>query len=557
VNKQRISCGLNIVDYIIILVAIGVTILYYLNNTVQFDVLRIAVPMLMVYLSVRLFSFIAPKKFPIIFIVLLVIICQIEICLGILQILGIRESNHYLYTLTGSFNNPGPYGGFISICLSLFIAFVIQNTQSSRRNISKLLYWSVTATIVLTIILLPSTQSRSAILALGCSMILLVLRTERVLARIMPIIKNYGVWILLVVILVGASTYLVKKPSADGRLFMNKICLKAMCANGWKGAGFGHFGGSYGENQAEYFKKQVEVNDNLVFKAIKGQEYMIADCPDNAFNEYLFIGVEAGPITMMLFVSIIVISLFLSLKNRTIWCYGLIAFSVFAFFSYPLHVKQFQLLLPALLGLCVSDITDRDDGNKIVGVSIMVVLFMTLSITRLLKQTEVDQYKSAISNWKETERWYNFGYYDYVIEDCEKLMPYLKNKPYYLFAYGQSLNKTGEFERSDSILQIGIKMSSDPMFWIVMGNNSFELKKYREAEERYKHAFYMVPNRLYPLYLLAKLYFTEGDITRFLDMAEMIESYIPKVESQNTGRLRHEILEMKSHYDNSLIKQDD
>ena len=81
-----------------------------------------------------------------------------------------------------------------------------------------------------------------------------------------------------------------------------------------------------------------------------------------------------------------------------------------------------------------------------------------------------------------------------------------------------------------------------------MGNNSLAQGKYREAESRYKHAFYMVPNRLYPLYLLAKLYHEEGDTARFLDMAGRIEVFVPKVESVNTDRLRSEIRELKSGF---------
>lgn len=103
---------------------------------------------------------------------------------------------------------------------------------------------------------------------------------------------------------------------------------------------------------------------------------------------------------------------------------------------------------------------------------------------------------------------------------------------------------------------LGANISSDPMFWNVMGNNSLALGKYREAEERYKHAFYMVPNRLYPLALLAKLYHTEGDTVRFLNMAEKVETFVPKKESVNTESLRNEIAEIKLGYER-FIKQKD
>ena len=82
------------------------------------------------------------------------------------------------------------------------------------------------------------------------------------------------------------------------------------------------------------------------------------------------------------------------------------------------------------------------------------------------------------------------------------------------------------------------------MFWNVMGNNSLALGHYREAEERYKHAFYMVPNRLYPLTLIVKLYYVEGDTVNFIDMYENALSFVPKVESPNTERLRKEITDL-------------
>ena len=123
----------------------------------------------------------------------------------------------------------------------------------------------------------------------------------------------------------------------------------------------------------------------------------------------------------------------------------------------------------------------------------------------------------------------------------------LNSYPPFMFAYGRTLNILGDYQKSDSILLIGAEYSSDPMFWNIMGNNSLALGNYREAENRYMHAFFMVPNRLYPLYLLAKLYYIEGDTTRFLIMADKVESFIPKVESTKTEKLRTEISVLKDN----------
>ena len=125
---------------------------------------------------------------------------------------------------------------------------------------------------------------------------------------------------------------------------------------------------------------------------------------------------------------------------------------------------------------------------------------------------------------------------------------YMKYDISFLFAYGQSLNKIGEYEKSNSIIKIGTEISSDPMFWNVMGNNYLAMGMYRKAEDCYKEAFYMVPNRLYPLYLLAKLYYLEGNTDCFFMMSDEVESFIPKVESVNTDLLKTEIRDLKMNY---------
>lgn len=477
-----------------------------------------------------------------------------------------------MYAITGQFQNPGPYGGFLSICISMLIAYHVKQKNNQQNFFSKLLYWGISLISIVALAILPSTQSRSAILALGYSMILLVFGSESIKNKIILILKKYSFWLMLCVTALIVGAYLFKKPSADGRLFIDKISIKAMYENVWKGVGLGHFGGAYGEAQACYFKKQIDMkgSDDMDWRAIKEHDRLTADCPDNAFNEYLFIGVEAGLVAMLLFVSVIVAAIVVSFRRDTIWCYGLTAFAVFAIFSYPLHVRQFQIMFPILLVACVADkglsVQKGEnmptepfyrDRKHLVGVIAMTLALAALSITMVLKLPEIRKYKQAESAWKETERWHQMEYYEYVVEDCDTLLPYMKHNYRFLFAYGQSLNKTGNYEKSDSVLQMGAEISSDPMFWNVMGNNSLEKGEYREAEERYKHAFYMVPNRLYPLYLLAKLYHTEGDTARFLNMADRVETFIPKVESINTERLRAEIRKWKSGYLPDAVTKDD
>ena len=547
-------CNKSNIKNIAYIVAVLVPIVYYFYLYNALEAILVSIFSIIIIRSVCVFLFPVlhwRSNIGEIILFFLIVYCSVELTIGYLQLFGILKSRNSSYAITGLFNNPGPYGGFLAVCISLLAAYYVKNKNGQRIDFfSKLLFGSASVIAAASLVILPSTQSRTAILAIGCSMVFLALATERIRAMMKPFLKKYGLWLMLGLAVIGIGAYFYKKQSADGRFFMDKICIKTMCENGWKGVGIGGFGGAYGEVQASYFKKQIDEKgkDDLDWSAINRHDLLTADCPDNAFNEYLFIGVEAGPITMFLFIGIIVFAIIISFKRGTIWCYGLTALAVFAMFSYPLHVLQFQVMLPVLLAAAMSDVEANEIGKKSHELVFQFSTIVLLSILSFMKGPEITKYRQAENSWKKTERWHYSNYYEYVIEDCDSLLPYMKNHERFLFAFGQSLNKTGDYVKSDSILKIGTEISCDPMFWNVMGNNSLALGKYREAEERYKHAFYMVPNRLYPLYLLAQLYHTEGDTMRFLDMADRVEKFLPKVESANTEQLRSVIRELKEDY---------
>ena len=492
----------------------------------------------------------------ILLLLILIDLCY-EIVLSIFQIMEIAVSGNFLQPFTGSYHNMGPYGGFLSICISVLCAYLIKykpedelykNTKYGRTIVFVILGVAIT--------ILPATQSRAALLALIISMFFLCLSSQNIFVRIKAFISRYLLISVLFVVVFVLAAYLFKKPSADGRFFMNRISVLAICGNGLKGTGINHFGGSYGDAQADYFHNLIIENgeNDLDWNVINEHSRLIADCPDSPYNEYLFVGIEYGPIIMVLFFGVIEASILFSFKRNSIWCFGMISLAVFSFFSYPMHVKQFQILFTILIAACLTDSGCCKDDKKgllmmsKVDIFIMTLLFLSFTIICMIKKPELKHQKEAVASWRQVEKWYNLDYYDYVVEDCQTLLPYLKHDESFLFDYGQSLSKTGNYALSDSVLKIGTKISCDPMFWNVMGNNSLSLGKYREAEERYKHAFYLVPNRIYPLYLLAKLYIEEGDTASFLKMTEIVETFIPKVESATTEQIKQEIRELKNDY---------
>lgn len=513
----------------------------FFPESLYFFALELAVYFLTAFLSNLL-----GKLFSDAIIIALSVVCVYELYLGIGQILGLSTSNHFLFKMTGSFPNPGPYGAFLSISVSLIVSFHYKYKDSMNKVLSSNYFLIATKIIVcLALIILALTHSRAAILSLLCSAVLFVAGVDVIRTKVCSFIKRHLLLLISAVFVVGAGFYLIKKPSADGRLFIDRMSIKAMSHNDWKGAGLDRFGGEYGEAQASFFKRQIEENgqDPFDWKAINRHERLTSDCPTNAFNEYLNMGIELGAVSLFLFVAIIVIAIVISFKKGTIWCYGILSLAVFALFSYPLHIRFFQILLAVLLAAGVAD--RNQTGVCVPDLMFTASAFFITGLFLALNTDEIRKYIQAEKMWKETRGLYDQKYYEFVVEDCDSIGRYMSHDRSLLFAYGESLNKMGNWSKSDSVLMKGAEISADPVFWTQMGDNSLATGDFDEAERCYKHAFYMVPNRLYPLYLLAKLYNQKGDTEKFLFMADKVEFFIPKIESANTEKMRNEINDMK------------
>ncbi|HZK04111.1 MAG TPA: hypothetical protein VFC94_06890 [Bacteroidaceae bacterium] len=529
INIRRVK--LVVCDALLAVLVVLLTVCHLMDRSASSEVYIFFVwSMVAVYLFSRIILTVAPKVTCHALLASIAIFSLKESYIGLMQLFGHLHSNHYMYACTGSFNNPGPYGGFLAVCISVLGAYAIKGRNKVIRYITG-------TTSLIALILLPSTMSRTAMLAVGCSAILLAVSTDTG----KRFLKKYRIWLILAAALAVTGAYMLKKPSADGRLFMNRISMMAIKGNGIRGAGLGRFGASYGETQARYFGERMTAGgDYTDCTVLKDSQRLTADCPEYAFNEYMQLGVEGGVIAMLLFIFLIIKAITVSYKRGDVWCYGLLALALFSMFSYPFHIVHFQVLLPVLLAACS---TSRSEGK--LGDSILIVVAFLISSLILISSIPwIIRLKDSSEKWKKREYWYNMKYYYYVVEDADTLYGSMRHDYRFLFAYGQSLSKEGQYIKSNEILSEGSHISSDPMFWIIMGNNNLSLERYEEAERCYIHAFHMVPNRLYPLCRLAELYIKIDDYDHFYDMKQKIERFKSKVESPTTDMLRKRITEL-------------
>ena len=355
--------------------------------------------------------------------------------------------------------------------------------------------------------------------------------------------------IVIGILLVTAFTgmYFLKKDSADGRTLTWKIAFQTAQKHPF-GVGLGNFSGAYGDVQAAYFDSG---------KGTETEEY-VAGSPEYGFNEYLQIAVESGVISLALFIIIV----FLSLRSFIIskeWgiAGSIVSLLVFAFFSYPFSILPFLIIFVFLLAMTKSNNRTRitqiyaDDNLKsaiIRVIRIICVPVLCLLFTAFCLYNRYPTYE-AYKKWNANRIYYDAGAYRNTITNYESLYPLLDDQVQFLFEYAQSLSKSEQYAESNEVLKRAIQISCDPMLYNVMGKNHQALKEYDMAESCFVKASNITPNRLYPFYLLTKLYHEMGLQGKVKEMAMIVETKEPKVQSTAIKEMRQEVKKIYNSYD--------
>ena len=463
---------------------------------------------------------------------------------GFCQLYGWSDPGHALFRLTGSFFNPGPYACFLAIGLCVAFSRLLKCRKIKyffcgqyRKNILFLrIDWVVAWTcLVIAILLLPATMSRSAWLASvgGCGV---VAWREGYLPEIkkrVSFVIPRGRWRIAVgcfiLFLLLAGVYVLKKDSADGRLLIWKISLLAMCDQPALGVGLGHFGGIYGNTQAAWFASG---------KATFQEEY-VADIPEYGFNEYLQMGVELGGIGLSLFMLVLVIAYrhLFHIRGKEGVIGGLTCWGIFAWFSYPLSVLPLVVTLVMLLALSSPSVSLRSRKLNWEGIALICICLL-LTVANVPGGKE---WREAYAAWREEQTYFNMKIYEGTVDHYTRLYPLLRDEPRFLFEYGQCLCRTGKYDVSSRVLKEAALLSGDPMFYNILGKNAQALGRYDDAAGYFRHAARMVPNRLYPLYLLACLYFDTGQTEKACEAAFLLLQKEPKIKSDAVREMKNEV----------------
>ena len=490
--------------------------------------------MLFVFVVCCLLSFCLNRKnhlsFPTIVTWVLIILGGMEAVWGLRQIYGLAVSNHSLYALTGSFYNPGPYSGYLAMIFPLCLYEWLNLKEKTGRTWAEQgKYYIALGVMLLILCVLPAGMSRSAWIAAAISGTWVYGMHASWGSKLKEFGRKYKKRVVLaciagsvIIIVAGYALFQLKATSANGRLFMWKISSMAIAESPVIGHGTGNFVSAYGRAQENYFA-------NGEFSET---EELVAGSPEYAFNEYLQVAMEYG-IPFLLVVSLVIAFCLWkgSSEGRIGICGGVISFLVFSFSSYPMQIPGFAVTFYLLLAACA------------IGRS-KVILFLFISMMALLGTYywKNNQY-AACKDWYRSKMLYNIGAYQSAKEDYGKLYPELANRGAFLFEYGYSLHKLKEYDNSTRILEEAMAHSNDPMILNIIGKNYQALGDYEKAEEYLIRSTHRLPGRIYPYYLLVKLYaepqYLQPEKLKYA--AEIVLTKEPKVQSTAVREMREEV----------------
>lgn len=437
----------------------------------------------------------------------------ILLCAGYEVLLGVSQlwdgnSRHYLYALSGTFLNPGPYSAFLAMGLAM--SFKLQKG-----------YWLP----ALFAILLPATWSRAAIVSAAICIGIIYRNKWK------P--WKWQVAFAITVIIIGL--YFLKKGSADGRSIIYIISLLNILQHPICGSGICSFCHQYAEGMATFSVQHPTFN------------FLSADVTSNAYNCLLQIGVEQGLVGISIAVTLVTLILVRLKKKGKVLGIGLLCLLIFSMFSYPFDQLPYQIIFIVIAAYAGTDVKENTILEKwhilfrcyIAPAALCgcVILLSAFTHKQIKERAEA-----------ESEYGMMVGvHHSAFLDDYYELLPLMLSNEHFLFDFAKMLAADDRYTDSNAMLRLGTLVSNDPMFYVIQGNNYNEMGLCQEAEKAYMKAFNSMPNRLYPLYRLMMLYEKEGDIGKMTKMAQQVIAFKEKITSPATREMKKKANVIANH----------
>jgi O-antigen polymerase len=475
-------------------------------------------------------SFFSDSQYKLYFSIACLIVGGGQVILGLLQLYGYQESLHSGFKMTGSFHNPGPFGIYVAAIFVFALGHYLFTKNSVLKNIASVV-------CLVCILVLPSTQSRSAWVGfLGGSIYLLFIKYGLELTKKYLANKFITSTLVIALIALGVGLWNFKANSALGRMLVWRVSADMIKEKPLTGFGLGEFQNQYGFFQANFFKNNPD-NEQLI---------ALADKNNYAFNDLIQLLIENGLIGFILFAGIIFLVFFSKLEKPSDYIApsraGIIAILLASCFSYPFElIPMWWLLLFFISIVSVSTEKTFSIAPPLYAKLFILITFSVASVYLIYYEIKIYQAKQI---WQQADFAVQQQDFGEAEKRYQKVINILPNKRFVLLSYGKALYMNGKIKQSADVLKEASQSIADPFLLNNLGDSYQALKKYDLAEQAYITASDMVPNRMYPKYLLAKMYLNTHDTLKAKQVAKKIIEMPVKVPSQATTQMKNEMVKI-------------
>ncbi len=478
-----------------------------------------------------------------------------EACLGIYQLFT-GTGRHHLFLLTGSFQNPGPYSAYLMIAavvglysISVYSVDIVYDVHGrfrwfrcfvykwihklneseranrvkaylrdvfipveSRTKMMSMAFSVIRYFVYLPLLILPATWSRAAFVGVGICALWIYRRW----------CWKYRYYLCGTFVVIATVFYFIKQGSADGRALIWLASLTSWLHNVWLGVGIGGFRHACAEGIAEMWRADPESG-----------MFASAGVTDYAYNALLKIFVEQGLVGSILCVSTVALALVRLYRRSVVLFLGMMSLLIFSMFSYPFELLPYNIIVVLIVAWCES----RNNNSFLslyVNRFFMAFIACVIGVLGFFLNRQVNRHYEADKDCVLFSGMRNAAF----LFDYYELLPYEQDNPQYLFDFAKTLREEKRYMDSNAILRRGTVVSADPMFYIIMGNNYRDDKYLDLAEQAYRKAYSIMPNRLYPLYQLMMMYEEVGDEDKLYNASVKVAEASVKIESKATEEMR-------------------
>ncbi|RZK59240.1 MAG: hypothetical protein EOO91_05705 [Pedobacter sp.] len=476
----------------------------------------------------------------------------IQCIIGFLQLEG-SITNNSAFLITGNFFNSGPYAGYLASIFPCAVGyFVLKNSIHTDDKKYSLMLKSTFLKIILPhlcllffLLVIIFTKSRASWIGIFTSFLYLIYHKKE--SFILKFTLKKSLLTIIVLISIMGLLYIFKIDSSNGRLFIWKNVFLLIEEEPFFGYGYGNFQSVYMNQQADYFR----LNLDSTYSAV-------ADNVHFAFNEFLQCWAEIG-FTGIILVSGALLSLFkVNGKDKMLICCkaSLIAILTFSMFSYPSQILPIKLNCALFFAIIISyeetiylQFSFRSPYSRIYRIAI---IFICLPLI-LFHSNYTNRLYQSYKDWALAFRFYKFGNYPMSLLNYSKAFNSFRDNGVFLGMNGKALSMLHRDEEAIEILKLAEKKSNSTVIQIAMGDSYRRLKNYNLSEKSYLWAYYMNPSRLYPQYLLIKLYIEEERIGNALILAKRLVKQKAKIESEASKQIYIEVQKLIDTYEKAKV----